>query len=119
MTSKTEDEHVGHVYRVLHLLRGAGVTLRLPKCLFFRKTMKYFGHEVKPGRLGVKDAHTRALREAHFPTTRTQERSFVGMCNVFTRFVPSFSRMAPPLTDLMRSMAPVFVPPATPLQQQA
>ena len=29
--SKTEEEHVGHVDRVLRLLRDAGVTLRLPK----------------------------------------------------------------------------------------
>jgi len=29
--SKTEEEHVGHVDRVLRLLQDAGVTLRLPK----------------------------------------------------------------------------------------
>jgi len=117
--SKTEEEHVGHVDRVLRLLLGAGVTLRMPKCRFLRKTVEYLGHEIKPGRLGVMNAHMRALREAHFPTTRTQVRSFVGMCNVFRRFVPNFARMAAPLTDLMGSTAPVLVPPATPLQQQA
>jgi len=117
--SKTEEEHIGHVDHVLRLLREARVTLRLPKCRFFRTTVEYLGHEIKPGRLVVMDAHTRALREAHLPTTRTQVRSFVGMCNVFRRFVPSFARMAAPLTDIMGSTAPVLVPPATPLQQQA
>ena len=119
MYSKTEEEHIGHVDHVLRLLREAGVTLRLRKCRFFRTTVEYLGHEIKPGRLGVMDAHTRALREAHFPTTRTQVRSFMGMCNVFRRFVPNFARMAAPLTDLMGSTAPFLVPPATPLQQQA
>ena len=75
--SKTEEEHIGHVYHVLRLLRETGVTLRLPKCRFFRTTVEYLGHEIKPGRLGVMEAHTRALREAHLPTTRTQVRSFV------------------------------------------
>jgi len=117
--SKTEEEHVGHVDRVLRLLRDAGVTLRLPKCRFFRNTVEYLGQEIKPGRLGVMDAHTRALREARFPTTRTQERSFVGMCNVFHRFLPNIAMMAAPLTELMGSTAPVMVPPATSLQQQA
>jgi len=117
--SKTEEEHIGHVDHVLRMLREVDVTLRLPKCRFFRTTVEYLGHEIKPGRLGVMDAHTRALREAHFPTTRTQVRSFVGMCNVFRRFVPNFARMAAPLTDLMGSTALVLVPPATPLQQQA
>jgi len=117
--SKTEEEHVGHVECVLRLLRDAGVTLRLPKCRFFRKTVEYLGHEIKRGRLGVMDAHTRALREAHFPTTRTQGRSFVRICHVFRQFVPNFARMAAPLTDLMKSTAPVLVPSATPFQQQA
>jgi len=116
---KTEQEHVGHVDRVLRLLRDAGVTLRLPKCRFFRQTVKNLGHEIKPGRLGERDAHTRALREARLSTTRTQVRSFVGMCNVFRRFVPNFAWMAAPLTGLMGSTAPVLVPTATPLQQQA
>jgi len=36
---KTEKKHVSHVNRVLRLLRDAGVTLRLKKCLFFRRTV--------------------------------------------------------------------------------
>ena len=117
--SKTEEENIGHVDHVQRLLRKAGVTLRLPKCRLFRTTVEYLGHEIKPGRLGVMDAHARALREAHFTTTRTQVRSCVGMCNVFHRLVPNFTRMAAPLTDHMGSTAPVLVPRATPLQQQA
>jgi len=116
--AKTEEEHIGHVDHVLRLLREAGVTLRLPKCRIFRTTVEYLGHEIKPDRLGVMDALTRVLREAHFPTSRTKVRSFVGMCNVFRRFVPNFARMAAPLKDLMGSTAPVLVPPATLLQQE-
>ena len=118
MHSKTEKQHIAHVDHVLRLLRDAGVTLRLPKCRFFCTTVEYLGLEINPGRLGVMDAHTRALREAHFFTTRTQERSFVGMCNVLRRFVPDLARMAASLTDLIRSTAPVLVPPATPLEQR-
>jgi len=117
--SKSKEERIGHVDHILRLLRGAGVTLRLPKSRFFRTTVEYLRREIKPGRLGVLDAHTRALREAHFPTTRTHLRSFVGMCNVFRRFVPNFARMAAPQTDLVGSTTPVLVSPATPLQQQA
>jgi len=86
----------------ISLFFRAGV---LPKCRFFRTTVEYLGQEITPGRLGVLQAHTKALREAAFPTTRTQVRSFIGMCNVFRRFVPNFARIATPLTDLMGSTA--------------
>lgn len=111
--SKTEEEHVKHVDVVLGLLRHAGVTLKLPKCRLFRKTVEHLGHEITPGRLAVVDAHTRALRDAAFPVTRTQVRSFVGMANLFRRFAPNFARIAKPLTDLQGSLAPALVPPPT------
>ena len=72
MSSKTEEGHISYVDRVLRLSRGAGVTFRLPKCQFFRTTVEYLGHEINPSRIGVMDARTRALREAHLATTRTQ-----------------------------------------------
>ena len=117
--SKTKEEDIGHVHHVLRLLRDAGLTLRLPKCRFFRTTEENLGHKIMPGQLGVMDAHTRALREAHFPTTHTQLRSFVGMCNVFRQFLPNLTLMAAPLTNFMGSTDPVLMPSATPLQQQA
>jgi len=101
---------------ILGLLRAAGVTLKFPKCRFSRTSVEYLGHEITPGRLGVLLAHTKALREAAFPTTRTQVRSFIGMCNVFRRFLPNFSRVATPLTDIMGSTGPVTVAPPTPEQ---
>jgi len=72
VSSKTEDQHIAHVDHVLRLLLDAGVTLRPRKCRCFRPTVEYLGHEIKPGRLGVMVALTRALRKAHFFPTRTQ-----------------------------------------------
>jgi len=114
--SKTQEVHFQHLDDILGLLRAAGVTLKLPKCRFSRTPVEYLGHEITPGRLGVLQAQTKALREAAFPTTRTQVRSFIGMCNVFRRFVPNFARVATPLTDLMGSTAPVTVALPTPEQ---
>ena len=58
--SKTHEEHIQHLDDVLGLLRAAGGTLKLRKCRFFRTTVKYLGHEITPGRLGVLQAHTKA-----------------------------------------------------------
>ncbi len=40
-----------------------------------------------------------ALEGFQFPTTQTQVRSFLGMCNVYRRFLKDFGKIAGPLND--------------------
>lgn len=117
VNSRCDEEHLHHVDRVVGLLREVGVTLKLPTCLLFLKKVEYPGHESTPGHLDVLETHTRAFRGSTFPKTRTQVRSFIGMCNVFPRFVRNFSRVALHLTEPMGATAPVQEPPPTVAQE--
>ena len=72
--SRTFDKHVKHVQEVLHILRSAGISLKLKKCHFFTKTVDYLGHVIKPGRLEVATKNTAALEGFHEPETQTQLR---------------------------------------------
>ena len=78
--SKKEEEHFARASHVLTLLEEAGVKLKLKKCFFFHQRVKYLGHVITPGRLSVpNDAKaTCAMREATFPESITQLRSFLG-----------------------------------------
>lgn len=73
--SRNMKDHVKHVDEVLGLLQQAEVTLRLRKCAFFQRTVEYLGHQITPGKLGVSEGNTRALRDADFPRTQTQLKS--------------------------------------------
>ena len=78
--SKTEEEHFAQVDHVLTLLEEAGVKLKLKKCFFFHQRVEYLGHTITPGRLSVVNQAkaTCAVREAIFPESITQLRSFLG-----------------------------------------
>ena len=104
--SKTMEEHFYHVQKVLSLLRDAGVTLKLSKCNFFTGSVDYLGHTIRPGKLEVASTNLKALEEAKYPTNQTVVRSFLGMCNVYRRFVPNFSRIAAPLNKKLRKGEP-------------
>jgi hypothetical protein len=78
------------------------LSLELPKCKIFRDTVSYLGNFIRPGKLEVAVINTEALKGAKPPTNQTQLRSFLGLCNVYRRFIPGFSKIAGPLNALLR-----------------
>jgi len=53
------------------------------------------------------------LKYASFPTTKTQLKSFLGMCNVCRSFVKEFAKRAKPLNAMTRAEVPPDLPKLT------
>ena len=106
--SPDRKSHLKHVDDALYLLRKAGLSLKLRKCRFFSEMVDYLGHVIRPGRLGVAEKNTEALRDAAPPRTQTELRSFLGLCNVYRRFVPKFSSIAAPLNAYLTKGKPAM-----------
>ena len=109
--SKSVDEHFKHLGEILAILRKAGLSLKLKKCNFFTKTVDYLGRVIRPGKLEVAEKNTAALKGFKEPRTQTQLRSFLGMCNVYRRFVPNFARVAAPINQLLKKEQGQDLPP--------
>lgn len=87
--SKTPEDHLKHIDEVLHLLRDSRVTKKLQKCHFFNRNIDYFGHLIAPGKWQVTQKTTKAVEALQYPTSISELRSFLGLCNVYKRFVPT------------------------------
>jgi hypothetical protein len=100
--SRNAKEHMEHLDAVLHRLYRAGLSLNLKKCRFFKESVDYLGHVILPGKLAVAKKNTQALKTAKVPTTQSELRSFLGLCNVYRRFIRGFAKIAAPLNALLR-----------------
>jgi RNase H-like domain found in reverse transcriptase/Reverse transcriptase (RNA-dependent DNA polymerase) len=104
--SSSLQAHLEHANEELTLLGNSGLSLKLKKCHFFSDTVDYLGHVIRPGRLGVTENNTTALRTAPLTRAQTKLRSFLGIFNVYRRFVPHFSTLAAPLSALLCKCMP-------------
>ena len=104
--SKDVDDHIKHADEIITALTEAGVTLKINKCFFFQRKVEYLGHMVKPGQLEIDRTNVASLKNAKPPTNKTQLRSFLGLCNVYRRFIKDFTGLAHSLNKLLKKGTP-------------
>ncbi|GBG74194.1 hypothetical protein CBR_g17906 [Chara braunii] len=99
--SRTVEEHIAHLDKVLSLLRQHKFKINGEKYEFGRTRILYLGHEISAE--GLKVA---SIRDWPRPQSVTEMRSFLGMIGYYRNFVKNYSMVAAPLTDLTRLDAP-------------
>ena len=99
--SRTFEEHVERLERVLDKILHAGFKLSPKKCHFFKRRVRYVGHIVSEK--GIEPDPDKIVKVSNWETPTTPEavRKFLGFVGYYRRFIPDFSKIARPLSDLM------------------
>lgn len=99
-------EHAIKFNRLMRRLEEANLTLQPDKCEFLRKEVAYLGHII--GSDGVKPDPNKIKAITHFPQPRNAKniKQFLGLVGYYRRFIPLFSKIAKPLTDLLKKDKP-------------
>ncbi|GJS02675.1 putative nucleotidyltransferase, ribonuclease H [Tanacetum coccineum] len=100
--SKSEEEHERHLRIVLEILRQKKLYAKFSKCEFWLQQVAFLGHIVSADGIIMDPSKVEAITKWPRPTTVTEVRSFLGLAGYYRRFVEGFSRLALPLTQLMR-----------------
>jgi transposase InsO family protein len=100
--SPTFEQHLVDLNTVLTLLREAGVSLKISKCVFAAEQVQYLGLKVGAAGVEVDRSKTAAVEEARAPRTRTALRRFLGMTGYYRKFIDQYAKKAAPLTKYLK-----------------
>lgn len=106
-TDGSLEQHRGHVRQVLQRLQEAGLQLDISKCEFETQRTKYLGFiiEAEVG-ISMDPAKVEAITSWEAPKTIKGVQSFLGFANFYRQFIKDFSKLAMPLTSLVRRDTP-------------
>ncbi len=107
--SETWEDHLERLRRVLGELRRAGLTANPRKCHLALPETRYLGYLVGRGLVRPQEDKVAAIHEASRPVTKKQVRAFLGLAGYYRCFIPNFSSLATPLTDLTKKGRPETV----------
>jgi hypothetical protein len=100
--SKNEPEHTKHLHIVLQRLRDHQLYAKLSKCDFWLREIKFLGHTISQDGISVDSEKVQEVMDWKPPTTVRQIQSFLGLGGYCRRFIPDFSRIAKPMTELLK-----------------
>jgi hypothetical protein len=101
--SKNRKEHKTHVREVLQRLRTAGLTIDIQKCEFNVTATKYLGLIISTTGIRMDPEKVLAITQWAYPDSVKQLQRFLGFANFYRRFIRGFSRIAAPLTSLLKA----------------
>ena len=95
-------EHIQHIRTVFNIIRQSGMKVSPKKCTYAKSSLKYLGHVVSESGIEVDPDKVAAIKNMREPRCKRDVRSVIGMASYYRKFVPNFSKIAAPLTELTK-----------------
>ncbi len=100
--SKNKKEHIEHVNKVLTALEKAGLPMDILKCEFHMKETRYFGLIISITGFKMDPEKVKVILGWAPPCCLKDLQRFIGFANFYRHFIKHFSKIAGPLTGLMK-----------------
>lgn len=98
----SRSECVSRTRAVLARLNEFNVQVNFEKCVFFKSEIDYLGHHVSGRGVSPTAKKVKAIQEASKPRDVTSLRSFLGLLNYYSKFLPNLQGRLQPLHHLLK-----------------
>ncbi|GJP54460.1 hypothetical protein CLOM_g13546 [Closterium sp. NIES-68] len=98
--------HVEHLRRVFDILRRERFYVKLSKSEFALAKVQFLGHVASAQGVHVDPKKIEAVRTWKTPENVKELQQFLGFANYYNKFVPLYTKIATPLTNLLKKNTP-------------
>jgi ribonuclease HI len=100
--SKSNEEHEKHLRLIMEKLREHKLYAKFSKFEFWLKEVAFLGHIVSKKGIVVDPSKVTAVTEWKPPQNVREICSFLGLAGYYQRFIENFSKIAKPMTELLK-----------------
>ncbi|UYV81689.1 K02A2.6-like, partial [Cordylochernes scorpioides] len=98
--------HLKRIEAVLKCFREANLKLNNKKCQFAFEELEILGHITNQHGIKPAEHNIKAIKDFPRPKKIKEVQSFLGMCSYYRKFIKGFSKIADPLTSLIKKNVP-------------
>lgn len=102
IVSNTFEKHLEILKEIFNRLSNAGLTLSKEKCKFCLPQLEYLGYVIDKRGLHVNPNKVKAILDIPTPKNVNEVRRVLGTASWYRRFIPNFSSIIAPMTDLLK-----------------
>jgi hypothetical protein len=100
--SKSVEEHEQHLRVVLGKLRAHKMYAKFSKCEFWLEKISFLRHILTAEGVAVDPGKVETVSNWQQPTNVSEIKSFLGLVGYYRRFIEGFSKIARPMTELLK-----------------
>ncbi|GFT44970.1 retrovirus-related Pol polyprotein from transposon 297 [Trichonephila clavipes] len=104
--AKNESEAIDKLKKVLQVSSDYGLEINFDKCQFLHRKIEFLGHIIENNKLFPSPSKTKSVVNYPEPKTTKEVQRFLGLTGYFRKFIPAYSVIAKPLSDLLRKDTP-------------
>ena len=103
VAGRDQAEYDERLDKLMAMLEQCGLTINEEKSVFGMTSLLYMGHQLSEAGLKIDNFKVKAVVDCEAPTSVSEVKSFLGLAQYCSKFIPDFASVTDPLWELTKA----------------